>query len=250
MRAKGGLLTEFGRGAGLLGRGFGWWRRRPGVMAAALIPAVLVMVVVLAALVVLVTNMADIAAYLTPFADDWDPVWAMVLRAGVGLALFVAATVASATTFTGLTLLIGGPFYDRIWRSVEAAHGSVPESAYGFWATVADSLSLIARGIGIAVLSLILGFVPMLGGVLAAVVGASLSGWVLSDELTSRALIARGLDAKARSALRASARARVLGFGVATHVMLLIPFGAILTIPAAVAGSTLLSQQLVDSPST
>jgi CysZ protein len=39
-------------------------------------------------------------------------------------------------------------------------------------------------------------------------------------------------------------RARVLGFGVATQLCFLVPLGAVATMPAAVAGSTLLAHSL------
>lgn len=239
-------VAEFFRGVRMLGRGFAWWRQRPGLMAAALLPALIVGAVVLTGLIVLASNLAALTSGLTPFADDWAPVWSTILRIGVGIALFMGASVAAVTTFTALCLLVGDPFYTRIWRSVEASYGPVPEAKYSFWLTVVDSLWLMVRGLGIAVGSLLLGFVPLIGGVLAAVVAASLSGWVLSDELTSRALSARGLDPRQRRRLRGNARARVWGFGVATHLLVLIPLGAIVTIPAAVAGSTMLSHQLLD----
>ena len=70
---------------------------------------------------------------------------------------------------------------------------------------------------------------------------------LLADELTSRALVARGLDAAARRALRKDNRARVLGFGVATQLCFLVPLGAVLAMPAAVAGSTVLARTLLDA---
>ncbi len=66
-----------------------------------------------------------------------------------------------------------------------------------------------------------------------------LTGWLLADELTSRALAARGLDRRARRALISANRARALGFGVATQLCFLVPLGAVAVMPAAVAGSTL-----------
>ena len=42
-------------------------------------------------------------------------------------------------------------------------------------------------------------------------------------------------------------RARVLGFGVATQVTFLVPLGAVATMPAAVAGATLLARSMLDT---
>ncbi|MFT4213350.1 MAG: hypothetical protein QM622_01035 [Microbacterium sp.] len=66
------------------------------------------------------------------------------------------------------------------------------------------------------------------------------------DEPTSRGLSARGLGSGERRMLRRRHRARTLGFGVATQLCFLVPFGAVVTMPAAVAGSTLLGHSLLE----
>jgi hypothetical protein len=43
-------------------------------------------------------------------------------------------------------------------------------------------------------------------------------------------------------------RARTLGFGVATYLLFLVPFLAIVVMPAAVAGATLLSRDAIGLP--
>jgi CysZ protein len=45
-------------------------------------------------------------------------------------------------------------------------------------------------------------------------------------------------------------RAQTLGFGVAVFCAFLIPLGAILLMPAAIAGATLLSRQVMGQPIT
>ncbi|MEV8266598.1 EI24 domain-containing protein [Microbacterium sp. NPDC076911] len=240
-------MREFIRGAGLLFRGFAHWRRRPGAMALGLIPAAIVAVLFVAGLVALGVSLPGLTSMLTPFADGWSPIWAMVIRVTVGTAMFGAALAIGAVSFTALTLLIGEPFYDRIWRSVEAAEGTGRlEADYGFWRAARDSLSLIARGILVALITVLIGLIPAVGSILGGIVGVTLTGWLLTDELTSRALTARGLIGTERSALRRGRRARVLGFGVATQLCFLVPLGAVATMPAAVAGSTLLARSLLD----
>ncbi len=239
-------MREFGRGVGMLASGFGWWRRRPGLMLLGLVPAVIVSAVLLAGLVALTINLEGVTDAMTPFADGWPSLWATVLRVAVGTALVGGSIVLTAVLFTALTLLIGEPFYDRIWRAVERElGGSVPEARYGIWRSVADAASLIVRGILAAVVAGLVGFVPVVGGVLSFVVGVSLAGVLLADELSARALVARGIPADARRRMRRAARARVFGFGVATQLCFLVPFGAVLTMPAAVAGATELSRSLL-----
>src|SRR6478752_3423359 len=117
----------------MLARGFGFWAKRPGVMFLGLIPAAIVFAVVLAALVGLGFGLPSITDWLTPFADDWPDPWPVVVRSVLGTVVFAAAVVLAAVTFTAVTLAVGDPFYERIWRAVETdLGGDVPEEGAGF----------------------------------------------------------------------------------------------------------------------
>ncbi|MFC8681729.1 EI24 domain-containing protein [Microbacterium ureisolvens] len=240
-------MREFVRGAGLLGRGFAYWRRRPGLMALGLVPAAIVGLLFLSGLIALGIFLPAITEAVTPFADGWPGVWATVFRVAVGTALLGAALVLVAVSFTALTLVVGEPFYERIWRAVETDLGpSDIESPYGFWRSVGDAVGLIARGVAIAAAAVLIGLIPVVGAVLSTVFAVLFTGWLLADELSSRALTARGIGRAARRRLLRSHRARVLGFGVATQLCFLVPLGAVATMPAAVAGSTRLARSLLD----
>ncbi|MDE0546362.1 EI24 domain-containing protein [Microbacterium sp. C7(2022)] len=245
-------MREFLRGVGTLGRGFSYWRRRPGLMALGLVPAAIVSLILLAGLIALAASLPGLTEAMTPFATGWPTLWATVIRIAAGTAVMGAALVLIAVSFTAVTLIVGEPFYERIWRAVELEHD--PESndidvGYGFWASVRDGLSLLLRGIGIALVAALLGFIPVVGSVLSLVFGVCFTGWLLADELSSRALSARGIHHRERQRTRSHHRARVLGFGVATQLCFMLPLGAVITMPAAVAGSTLLARSLRSSPS-
>lgn len=243
----GSVVGEFFAGVATLFRGFAFWNRRPGAMALGLIPAAIVFAVLATLVVVLAVNLDPVTRFVTPFADAWDPVWRTLVRVAVGLALIVGVIVLFAVTFTGLTLLVGDPFYERIWRAVETELGGVPDGAEpGFWRAVADAVLLAARGLLIGLLLLVLGLVPLVGGVLAAVVGTILSGRILAAELTTRPLEHRGFDRLQRRAVLRRRRARTLGFGVAVQLVFLIPLGAVIAMPAAVAGATLLARETLE----
>lgn len=240
-------MREFGRGVAALGGGFAVWRRRPGTMALGILPAAIVGLLFLAGLVTLGAYLPAITEAVTPFADAWPGVWAGLLRFTVGTAVFGAALVVVAVTFTAVTLVVGEPFYERIWRTVEADLGRTDEDGrYGFWRSVVDALSLIARGVGVAVLSVLIALIPVVGGVCSTLVGVAFTGWLLADELTSRAFTARGMTRRERGRVLAAHRLRVLGFGIATQLCFLVPLGAVVTMPAAVAGSTLLARALLE----
>lgn len=239
------MLREFAAGFGTLLRGFRMWRTHPGLLALGLIPAVIAFLVLLAALVPLGLALPGITDWLTPFADGWASPWRDILRIALGIVLFIAAAALAGTVFTALTLTIGDPFYQRIWRGVERSLGGPePSGETGFWETLGEGVRLVLLGILVALLTLLVGFIPLIGGVLASILGVLLSGRLLARELTGRAFDARGLTSVDRSRLLRVSRARVIGFGVATQLCFLVPLGAIVAMPAAVAGSTVLARDL------
>lgn len=240
------MIREFVDGIRTLLRGFGTWRRRPGLMALGLVPGIIAAIVLLAGLIPLALSLGPISDALTPFADGWIPEWRSVLRAAVGLVVFVAALALASAVFSALALAIGDPFYQRIWRAVEKDLGDAPPSdGGGFWMAVGEGVRLVLLGILIAVLVLLLGLIPLVGGVVGSVAGVVLSGRMLARELTGRAFDARELSPADRAALFRGSRARVLGFGVATQLCFLIPGGAVAVMPAAVAGATALARTML-----
>ncbi|KAB1641922.1 EI24 domain-containing protein [Gulosibacter chungangensis] len=239
-------MREFWLGVRSLIAGFGWWRVNPAVMAAGLVPALIVAVLLGVGLGFLAFALDDIVSWATPWTDGWAAWLAVVVQIAIGVGIFAGALVIAIFTFTALTLMVGEPFYDRIWQSVEQSRaGRVPDSNYSLWGAIGDSIVLILKGIGIAILAAVCGLIPLIGGFVGATLGVLLSGWVLADEHTSRALTARGIEPRDRAELLRQNRGRVLGFGAATSALFLVPLGAIITMPAAVAGSTQLVQDLL-----
>ena len=241
------MIREFAAGFGTLGRGFGMWRTHPRLLALGLVPAIMAFVVLAGLLIPFALSLGGITSWMTPFADGWAAGWRDALRVALGIVLFLAAAIGAGLTFSALALTIGDPFYQRIWRGVERALGGPePTGETGFWAAIGEGLRLVVFGILVALLTLAIGFIPVVGGILASIVGVVLSGRMLARELTGRAFDARGLRSAERSRLLAAGSARVLGFGVATQLCFLVPLGAIITMPAAVAGSTILARTLTE----
>ncbi|MFK3678113.1 EI24 domain-containing protein [Microbacterium sp. NPDC090218] len=240
------MIREFATGIRTLLRGFGLWRTRPGLMALGLIPAIIALIVLAAALIPLVIGMPSVSAWLTPFAEGWIEPWKGLLRAAVGFVVVAAALVLASAIFSALTLTIGDPFYQRIWHAVEVDLGETPPADGGsFWTTVGEGLRLVMLGILIAILVLLIGLIPAVGGFFGPIAGVVLTGRLLARELTGRAFDARDLSPADRAALFSGSRARVLGFGVATQLCFLIPGGAVAIMPAAVAGSTMLARDML-----
>jgi CysZ protein len=154
-------------------------------------------------------------------------------------------------TFTAVTLTLGDPFYERIWRAVETSLGNPPTPpAQGFWRSlvraVGDGIRLLVPAIGVGILLLAGGFIPLVGPILAAVVGAFVGGWLLCVELTGFAFDARGFSVKERRRALRARRAVAVGFGAACYLLFLVPFVAVVAMPSAVAGAAMLSRDTLD----
>lgn len=237
-------------GAALLWRGFGMWRTRPGVMLLGMVPAVIAFAIVVTVVVILAANIAAIADWLTPFADAWGENERELLRGAASAVVVIGVIVLGLYTFTTLTLLVGDPFYERIWRRAETDLGDFAPAPMGFWRSVGDAVLLVLRAIGYGLLTLGASIIPVVGAVAGPVVGALLGGHLIARELTQRPFQARGMGPDARRGLLTGSRARELGFGVMTQLLFLVPGGAIVVMPAAVVGSTLLARELLDRAET
>jgi CysZ protein len=251
--AKPSRIREFFSGIGLLFRGFATWRTAPGRMALGLIPAVIVAAAFTIGLVILALNIEAIAAAVTPFANGWDRMWRDIARAAVAIAFLIAALLLISLTFTTVTLIVGQPFYELVWRHAESRFGDVPDSMPGFWKSVGVGITSALRMLPLTILVGIalfaLGLVPVVGAVLSAVLGALVGGWFLALELTGLAFDARGLGFRQRRAALRSRRALVTGYGVATYLLFLVPLGAVFVMPAAVAASVLVTRRVLgESP--
>ncbi|HJQ04548.1 MAG TPA: EI24 domain-containing protein [Nocardioides sp.] len=242
------MVTGFGRGIGLLVRGQGLWRRRPALMLLGLVPAALVAVVMLALLVGLLLYVDDLVSWATPFADGWASGLRSVFRAALEVVAVLGSLLLFVVSFTGLTLAVGDPFYERIWLAVEhEVGGDVPERGVGWLRGALDGLVLVLYGIAASVVVFLLGLLPVVGAVVGGVLGVVVSGRLLAGELVSRPLEARGMDRAARAALLRSHRGELLGFGVGVQLCFLVPLGAVAVMPGAVAGATYLAREALSA---
>jgi CysZ protein len=247
-RAAGsGAVRGFVSGVALLGRGFGMWATSPRLMILGAIPALLVSAFYLAAIVLLLVNLEGISGWLAPFADEWNEPWRTAAHVTVGVAILGIAILVLVYTFVAITLAVGDPFYEKIWRHVENRLGEAPaESEEPFWRSAGRGVGnalrmlLLTAFVGLALFAL--GFIPILGQTIVPVLGVGFGGWFLAIELAGFAFDARGFSLRDRRRMLRARRAPALGFGMTTYLLFLVPFAAIIVMPAAVAGATLLSR--------
>lgn len=214
------------------------------------LPALLALLVLIAVLVGFLLALPAIVDALTPFAGTWTGAARETLRALVTLVLAVSAVWLAVVSYTALALAIGQPFYEAIARRVEAREGEMPALPHVHWwrsagRAVRDGLLFVALTGGLSLVLVLLGFVPLLGETVVPVLGACMTAFYLSVELTSIALESRGLRLGERLRLLWRRRLLAIGFGLAALVIFLVPFGAVVGMPGAVAGGTLLARRLV-----
>ncbi|WP_127499355.1 EI24 domain-containing protein [Actinoplanes solisilvae] len=237
----------------MLARGLGLVLRHPKLLALGLLPALISGLLYGTALFFLVDYLPELSATVTWFADGWSE-WARdVARVLGGIALVGASVLFGVLTFTAVTLLIGDPFYERISELVEDEFGGVAgEVEVGFWPSLrrslVDSLRLIGLSILIGIPLFLLGFVPVIGQTVIPVLAGAIGGWLLAVELTGVPFQRRGQRLRHRRVVLAKNRPLALGFGVAVFCCFLIPLGAVLLMPAAIAGATLLARKTLGQP--
>ncbi|GIH28401.1 membrane protein [Acrocarpospora phusangensis] len=243
-------MGGFAEGVGFFVKGLGWVARHPRWWLFGLIPALIAFVLYAAALVWLAMNAGDVAAWVTPFADDWG--WRGLFRTLVGIVIFIAGLFLSLITYTAVTLAIGEPFYEKLSEKVEEEFGPVPGGDQPFWSSlfrsIKDSLMTLVYVLMLTIPLFILGFIPFIGQTIVPVLGALVSGFFLTVELTALAMERRGLRRKDRFAILRSNKGSALGFGVVIFLTFLIPFVAIIAMPGAVAGATLLVRTRLTPP--
>lgn len=242
------MISELFGGVRLFGQGLRMWGSRPRLMLTGAVPALIVAVVYGVGIVVLAVNSPGLAEWVTPFADGWDEPWRSIVRVSAALALVAAGVLLVVFTFTAITLAVGDVFYERIWRATERTLGDAPgEPAGGFWRLllrgIGTGLRILLLTLGVALVLFVVGLIPLLGPILSPVLAAVFGGWVLALELTGFAFDARGLSLGDRRRMLGARRARTLGFGILCYLTFLIPFGAVLAMPGAVVGATLLARE-------
>jgi CysZ protein len=247
------VVGQFLAGAGLLLRGLGLYVRSPRLVLLGIVPALISALLFVAALATLAWFADDLAALITPFADDWSSRVRQVARTLVGLALLGLGVLLAVVTFTAVTLIIGDPFYEKISERVEDRYGGTPGRVdVPLWRSLrrsaADSARLVGMSVLVGVPLFLAGLIPLVGQTVVPIVGATVGGWLLALELVGAPFYRRGLRlADRRRVLRAN-RPLALGFGVAVFVCFLIPLGAVLVMPAAVAGAAQLARRCLGQP--
>ncbi|GAA3672820.1 EI24 domain-containing protein [Lentzea roselyniae] len=244
------VIKDFGAGVALLLRGFRLVFSSPKRVLVGALPAVITAVLMITGWVLLLTHIDSISGWLTGFADSWSDTWRNVVEVAVGISVIAATLGLSVLLFTAITIMIGGPFYEYIAEEVEDELGGVPGTEQvgwwrGFLVGLRSTILLVGTSILFAIPLFFCGFIPVVGQTVVPVLAVCINGYLLGIELTGIPFTRRGKSFKQRRQVLATRRAMVLGFAVPAYLLCLVPLAAIVVLPAAMAGGTVLSHRLL-----
>lgn len=236
-------IGEFGRGPGYLWQGFKLIQE-PGVRVFVIIP-MLINVSVIVGLTWLFGSQLNawLAAWLSGL-----PAWLHWLESLLWWLGFVLALLIFCYLFTLLANLIASPFNGYLSARVEQhLLGRQPESDKPIWAEILTDLSTelrklayyLWRALLLGLLSLILVFIPVIGGIVP-VLWFAFGAYMLALEYLDFPMSNRGYDFKQKLQHMRKRSWLGLGFGSAVTLLTAVPLANLVVMPAAVAGATAL----------
>src|SRR5690606_94696 len=119
-------FSEFTTGIRLFLQGFRIMARHKRLWLLGMVPALIAMLLIGTVVVLAALWVHDLVTWATPFADEWSADNQRMLRIAASVVVMVAVVALSVLTFSALTLLIGGPFYEYIAEKVEDSLGKTP----------------------------------------------------------------------------------------------------------------------------
>lgn len=248
-RPRSNPIRGLARGIGLLVTGAGLVLRRGRLFGLGLVPPLITSLLFVALFVTASWLSPRLAVWATPFAEG--SAGAEALRTLVSLLVVVSSGLLLVLLFTATTLALGAPLYDKISEEIDAVAGDfvrAPEEKLlaAAWSTIKHLAKVAAITIPAGLVLLLIGLIPGVGGVLAAVGGALFGGWMIAMEMIGSAAGRRGLRTLGeRHRLLRRDPWLVLGFGVPAFLLISVPVLALAVFPFATAGGTLLTRKLV-----
>jgi CysZ protein len=242
-------VRDFVTGVRLFGRGVGILLRSHRLLLIGALPAVLTALLLLGGMVALVNWLDEVAALVTPFAEDWTPGFRTTIRDAAGVAVLGAALVIGLISFTALTLAVGGPFYEHIAEQVEddLGRGPTTQTPLPWWRLLGwglrDGVLLVLRSLMFTVPLLVAGFIPVIGQTVVPVLLTLVTAWFLALELVAVPFYRRGLNLKQRRQVLSTRRALALGLGTPATLLCAIPLAAIIVTPIAFVGGVLVAHE-------
>jgi CysZ protein len=245
-------VRDFATGLRLFGRAAALLARAPRLYLLGVIPALITLLLFGAGFVLLIWQLDELVSWLTPFADHWSEPARQGVRVLGGAALLVTAGMLAVVSYTALTLLLGGPFYERLsgtvdgWLDGAASTGQDSATGWsGFWYGLRDSVVLVATSLACSVPLLVGGFLPLIGQTVVPVLAVAVGSWLLALELVGAPFQRRGMGLAERRRVLRERRLLTFGTAVPAYLLCAIPFTAAFVMPVAVVSGTLLTREVL-----
>lgn len=244
-------LTEFMRGVGLYWRGFRTWTSDPGLMAIGLLPGLITAWIFAIALIALMWWLDSLATWIADMVVGDGGAHALVKLAAT-LGIVAGALLVVVYGFVSVTSVVGQPFFENLSHRVDDRLGVVtPGPEWPWWRNamrgVGEALRISLVTVPMSLAVVLLGLIPFVGTVLGWTVGALVGGWFVALEFCAIPFERRGLLLRDRRRILGAYRARTLGFGAMAFVMSAFAPLAVLMMPSAVSGGTLLARWAIDA---
>ncbi|MCP3799089.1 EI24 domain-containing protein [Allokutzneria sp. A3M-2-11 16] len=248
-------MRDFFKGIRMFGQGLGILLGKPRLLLIGALPAILTMALLIGGLVTLFYSLDELAPVVTPFADTWSEGARNVLRIAASVVLFATGLMIGVFLFSGLTLAIGGPFYETIAEKVEDDLGGVPDAVdLGFFTLlgmgIADTFRLLLRSLLFTIPLFFAGFIPVFGQFVVPVLLALVASWFLALELIGVPFYRRGMGLQERRGLMRKRRMLAFGLGLPTTLLCMIPLAGIIVMPVAFVGGVLVARETLGLPSS
>jgi uncharacterized protein involved in cysteine biosynthesis len=229
-----GFLARAAAGAWHVPAGIVFLLLRPRLWPLAALPAFLAAVLLLLGIIGGIFAVPHVDAFLTggqhvrSLADALETA-----------ALWVVTPLAGALTGLGLALLLAAPILERLSEAVERelrGRQSTRGLAWEVGQSMRGALYFVVRAPG----ALLAAFVPFVGPFVAALWGAH----VLAFQMTDAPLARRGASFLERRGWHREHRAESLGFGLAAVLTMAVPLVNLLLVPSLAVGATRLVLEL------
>jgi uncharacterized protein involved in cysteine biosynthesis len=238
--ARPGLLRRAAAGAWHVPAGFAFLLGHPRLWPLAALPAFVALLLVAAGGLLGLLLVPQVGASVLP-EPGRIPEW---IALPASLLLWIATVGAGAFLGLGLALALAAPLLDLLSRRVEArARGLLQDASPGLAFEVKQSLRGAVYFLIAAPVLFLLGFIPLVGPLLAVMWGAQ----AVALQMTDPALSRRGLSFADKMRWHKGWRVETLGFGLAGMLGLIVPLANLLLGPALVTGGTLLVLELEDA---
>lgn len=244
------VTNDFLRGIGLYWRGVRTWASDPALMAVGLLPGFLTAGLFLVEFLAMRWWLDPVSSWIADILVGTGPTHGLV-QVAAALGLIGATLLLFIYGFVAITSVVGQPFFEHISHRVDDRLGPVARGPEWPWWRNAirgagESLrrSLITVPLSVAIV--LVGLIPVAGAPLAWTLGAFVGGWFVALEFCTIPFERRGLKLRERRRILARRRAVTLGFGAMAFVMSAFAPLAILMMPSAVAGGTLLARAAIE----